>query len=857
MLFGGNTVGGARSDTLTSLWIFDSTTVFWERVTPNAGPTPSGRSHFGAAIDLNSQWLVISGGEISADTASAETWAFDLTCPSGNCTPTGHWERLQDLHLPVRANSAAMIGPEPAFPRLPEVFDPATGHWTTLSNSPHWQEWFSFGFLAPRGPSGDELRLFYAGPEFPSPTLHLNHGTPDWTQLAGQGSNPANPGNFPAGSAVMYEPGKIMKCGTRDTGGAAASDVFGRTAKIDLAASSPAWSEAAPADQMISRRNHNLVTLPTGEVLVVGGAKFGGNDDSNDSNCVRMPQIWNPDTLTAGHWYGQEVDDKFMRFDSSTVRRHYHASAILLPDARVLVAGGNNDVTQQVLADIYSPYYLFRGSTDTAATRPVIVSTPTHVAYGECFMLCMSAADSSLSKVSLVRPGATTHGFDQNQRFMTLSCTTMTALPSGERRFLVTAPADSFTAPPGDYMLFALNAAGTPSIAKWIQVRRSNFDTDRPTRVTDLALVFDSYSSADQGVTIHWTPPSADSTTCRGPAAEYQIRYRYSGMDGWSEFAASTLAPSPPTPGAPWDGSQSQSYRLTGLSDGVDVHVRLVSKNNALCSGSGKWSAMSNELVFSTPSSGGDEGGGGGDPILPHAVAGQASAMAPTDDAIVTSTFVQNSLLTNAPPGVVQTDRLPLPGGPHWVGDHAQVKVSRWAVDPWFSRREAHRAGSRARRRVLGGRDPDGRHVQTSRLGPRRGWCRLRARHGRGYPYESQKGDVISVAPVAGTSVLMLRTSGGGPVGEGVSTGIGIQVPDQGGWYEVASVVPRELESEAAVSVPTAASYRLVFRATIDSMVWVPSRRRRALRARKPSARPQPRIPRAAMSWRRSRRMGP
>src|SRR6185503_11303889 len=55
-------------------------------------------------------------------------------------------------------------------------------------------------------------------------------------------------------------------------------------------------------------------------------------------------------------------------------------------------------------------------------------------------------------------------------------------------------------------------------------------------------------------------------------------------------------------------------------------------------------------------------------------------------------------------------------------------------------------------------------------------------------------------------------TSGGGPVGEGVSTGIGIQVPDQGGWHDVASVVPRELESEAAVTVPTAASYRLVFR---------------------------------------------
>ena len=64
--------------------------------------------------------------------------------------------------------------------------------------------------------------------------------------------------------------------------------------------------------------------------------------------------------------------------------------------------------------------------------------------------------------MSLVRSGAPTHGFDQNQRFVSLP---FTAAPNG---LDVTAPADARVAPPGDYMLFILNGNGVPSVARFV-----------------------------------------------------------------------------------------------------------------------------------------------------------------------------------------------------------------------------------------------------------------------------------------------------------------------------------------------------------------------------------------------------
>ena len=73
-------------------------------------------------------------------------------------------------------------------------------------------------------------------------------------------------------------------------------------------------------------------------------------------------------------------------------------------------------------------------------------------------------AAADIASVVLVRPGAPTHAFDMDQRLVELSFTV------GSGVLNVTAPPNGNIAPPGYYMLFILNAAGVPSVAKFVQL---------------------------------------------------------------------------------------------------------------------------------------------------------------------------------------------------------------------------------------------------------------------------------------------------------------------------------------------------------------------------------------------------
>jgi transcriptional regulator with XRE-family HTH domain len=89
---------------------------------------------------------------------------------------------------------------------------------------------------------------------------------------------------------------------------------------------------------------------------------------------------------------------------------------------------------------------------------------PTQIAYGA--KVTVRASDTAgISKVVLMRPGAATHGFDQDQRYVGVNFTV-----KGATKLKVTGPASGSIAPPGYYMLFLVNSAGVPSVAKFIHV---------------------------------------------------------------------------------------------------------------------------------------------------------------------------------------------------------------------------------------------------------------------------------------------------------------------------------------------------------------------------------------------------
>jgi hypothetical protein len=145
-----------------------------------------------------------------------------------------------------------------------------------------------------------------------------------------------------------------------------------------------------------------------------------------------------------------------------SVPRFYHSIALLLPDARVLVAGGGRfggtAVDDMLNAEIYSPSYLFKGS------RPVISSAPNVISYNSNFSVSTTNA-GQIAKVSLVRLGSVTHHFNIDQRYLSLSFQT------SSNALTVQAPTNSTTAIPGYYMLFILDANGIPSVASILKLQ--------------------------------------------------------------------------------------------------------------------------------------------------------------------------------------------------------------------------------------------------------------------------------------------------------------------------------------------------------------------------------------------------
>ena len=124
--------------------------------------------------------------------------------------------------------------------------------------------------------------------------------------------------------------------------------------------------------------------------------------------------------------------------------------------------------------EYYSPSYLFDG--DAPAVRPEITSAPSRIGYDGDFQI---AASGAVSRVTLVRNGSVTHGFNNDQNFQDLEFT-----QSGGS-VTITAPVDGTYAPPGAYMLFVFDENGTPSVAKILDIDPTVAMDSRTPQVVD------------------------------------------------------------------------------------------------------------------------------------------------------------------------------------------------------------------------------------------------------------------------------------------------------------------------------------------------------------------------------------
>jgi FtsP/CotA-like multicopper oxidase with cupredoxin domain len=324
----------------------------------------------------------------------------------------------------------------PPMNRVPEIYTPGEG-WTTLPANPADWPTYSHLFLLADG------TVFYSGG-----TMGDNSGAfplifqPATNTKLKDVPGLQDPYHRDQSASVLLPPAqeqRVMIIGggvSDDTGHKPSSD---KVDIVDLKEANPSYRATASLHTI--RMHLNAVLLPDRTVCVCGGGRSSEHDPALEA------EIYDP---ARAEW---------TRAASATVPRLYHSIALLLPDGRALT-GGSNPVAgdEETRLEIFYPPYLFRGP------RPIILSAPARGSHGDDIEIETPSA-AGVQWIQLIRPAATTHSFDFDQRLIDL-----TFHRHGACRLHATLPAEPNLAPPGWYMLFLVNDRRIPSVAQWIHL---------------------------------------------------------------------------------------------------------------------------------------------------------------------------------------------------------------------------------------------------------------------------------------------------------------------------------------------------------------------------------------------------
>ncbi|KAH7572273.1 hypothetical protein ACOSP7_015343 [Xanthoceras sorbifolium] len=241
--------------------------------------------------------------------------------------------------------------------------------------------------------------------------------------------------------------------------------------RLSLMSENAVWkTELMPSPRTMG----DMRILPTGDVLLINGAKTGTSawGDAEEPNLV--PVLYKPNELRG---------NRFQELAAGTIPRMYHSSSVLLPDGKVLIAGSNThdgykyDVKYptELRVEKFSPPYL--DPTLATLRHEIVVDTSDKVInYGQRFSVKVRSKELALNKgdelkVTMYAPCFTTHGISMNERLLILGVADVVnnAWP-GIHNIMAVAPPSGKIAPPGYYLLFVVYK-GVPSAGMWIQIK--------------------------------------------------------------------------------------------------------------------------------------------------------------------------------------------------------------------------------------------------------------------------------------------------------------------------------------------------------------------------------------------------
>ena len=250
-------------------------------------------------------------------------------------------------------------------------------------------------------------------------------------------------------------------------------------------------------DMLEGRTMGQFIILPTGQLFVVNGALNGTAGyaqktllvpsldlmpygESLASGPVFTPAIYNPNAPPGKRW-------SRTGFKKSKIPRLYHSSAILLPNAAILIGGSNPNVDVNVTTIFPTTYQaeIFYPSYFSASTRPAPTGMPTTLTYGGSFFNITIPASSysgpantaaAAATCVIHRGGFTTHAMNMGQRLLQLNNTFTVNSDGSIILHVAPVPPNPNLFQPGPAFMF-VNVRGIPSNGSYLIVGNGQIGT--------------------------------------------------------------------------------------------------------------------------------------------------------------------------------------------------------------------------------------------------------------------------------------------------------------------------------------------------------------------------------------------